>query len=123
MDELLQRVGLDARRGHLPHQLSGGETQLVSIARAHVHQPAMLLADEPTGNVNPAVGRSILQTLRDTVREENTSVLLVTHSPEHAAWADRVCFLKDGAIAGSVSQSDDPQNLSGIYAELQRLGI
>ena len=97
MDELLQRVGLDARRGHLPHQLSGGETQLVSIARARVHQPAMLLADEPTGNVNPAVGRSILQTLHDTVREENTSVLLVTHSPEHAAWADRVCFLKDGA--------------------------
>lgn len=123
VDELLQRVGLDARRGHLPHQLSGGEMQLVSIARALVHQPAMLLADEPTGNVNPAVGRSILQTLRDTVRKENTSVLLVTHSPEHAAWADRVCFLKDGAIAGSVSQTDDPQNLSGIYAELQRLGI
>ena len=97
MDELLQRVGLDARRGHLPHQLSGGETQLVSIARARVHQPAMLQADEPTDNVNPAVGQSILQTLRDTVREENTSVLLVTNSPEHAAWADRVCFLKDGA--------------------------
>jgi putative ABC transport system ATP-binding protein len=85
VNDLLQRVGLDGRSNHLPHQLSGGEMQLVSIARALVHRPALLLADEPTGNVNPAVGRSILQTLRDTVRNENTSVLLVTHSPEHAA--------------------------------------
>jgi putative ABC transport system ATP-binding protein len=68
IDALLSRVGLDARRDHLPHQLSGGEMQLVSIARALVHEPALLLADEPTGNVNPAIGRSILQTLRETVR-------------------------------------------------------
>jgi putative ABC transport system ATP-binding protein len=73
--------------------------------------------------VNPAIGRSILQTLRDTVRKEGTSVLLVTHSPEHAAWADRICFLKDGVIAGSVTQSGGPENLAPIYAELQRLGI
>ena len=117
---LLERVGLNARSGHLPHQLSGGEMQLVSIARALVHRPALLLADEPTGNVNPAIGRSIL---RDTVREEGTSVLLVTHSPEHAAWADRICFLKEGVIAGSVTQSGGPKNLAPIYAELQRLGI
>ena len=123
VDDLLQRVGLDGRSGHLPHQLSGGEMQLVSIARALVHHPALLLADEPTGNVNPAIGRSILQTLRDTVRDENTSVLLVTHSPEHAAWADRICFLKDGVIAGSVTQTGGPENLAPIYAELQRLGI
>ncbi len=121
--DLLDRVGLNARAGHLPHQLSGGEMQLVSIARALVHRPALLLADEPTGNVNPAIGRSILQTLRDTVREEGTSVLLVTHSPEHAAWADRICFLKDGVIAGTVTQSGGPENLAPIYAELQRLGI
>ncbi len=97
--------------------------QLVSIARALVHRPALLLADEPTGNVNPAVGRAILQTLRDTVAEEETSVLLVTHSPEHAAWADRVCFLKDGVIAGTVTQDKGPEEMTGIYAELQRLGI
>ena len=121
--DLLERVGLNARSAHLPHQLSGGEMQLVSIARALVHRPALLLADEPTGNVNPAIGRSILQTLRDTVREEGTSVLLVTHSPEHAAWADRICFLKEGVIAGSVTQSGGPENLAPIYAELQRLGI
>lgn len=121
--DLLDRVGLNARAGHLPHQLSGGEMQLVSIARALVHRPALLLADEPTGNVNPAIGRSILQTLRDTVRKEGTGVLLVTHSPEHAAWADRICFLKDGVIAGSVTQSGGPENLAPIYAELQRLGI
>ena len=123
VDALMSRVGLDRRRDHLPHQLSGGEMQLVSIARALVHQPALLLADEPTGNVNPAIGRSILQTLRDTVRDENTSVLIVTHSPEHAAWADRVCFLKDGVIAGSIRQRSGPEDLSAIYGELQRLGI
>jgi ABC-type lipoprotein export system ATPase subunit len=123
VDDLLRRIGLNERATHLPHQLSGGEMQLVSIARALVHRPALLLADEPTGNVNPAIGRSILQTLRDTVREENTSVLLVTHSPEHAAWADRICFLKDGVIAGSVTQTGGPENLAPIYAELQRLGI
>ena len=118
VNDLLKRVGLEERSGHLPHQLSGGEMQLVSIARALVHRPALLLADEPTGNVNPAIGRSILQTLRDTVREEQTSVLLVTHSPEHAAWADRICFLK-----GGVAQTGGPENLGPIYAELQRLGI
>lgn len=123
VSDLLERVGLNARSSHLPHQLSGGEMQLVSIARALVHRPALLLADEPTGNVNPAIGRSILQTLRDTVREEGTSVLLVTHSPEHAAWADRICFLKDGVIAGSLAQSGGPENVAPIYAELQRLGI
>lgn len=123
VNDLLHRVGLDERSSHLPHQLSGGEMQLVSIARALVHRPALLLADEPTGNVNPAIGRSILQTLRDTVREENTSVLLVTHSPEHAAWADRICFLKNGIIAGGVTQTGGPENLAPIYAELQRLGI
>lgn len=123
VDDLLRRVGLDGRSKHLPHQLSGGEMQLVSIARALVHRPALLLADEPTGNVNPAVGRSILTTLRDTVRDENTSVLLVTHSPEHAAWADRICFLKDGVIAGTLNQTGGPENIIPIYEELQRLGI
>ena len=123
VDTLIDRVGLGQRRDHLPHQLSGGEMQLVSIARALVHRPALLLADEPTGNVNPAVGRAILQTLRDTVAEEETSVLLVTHSPEHAAWADRVCFLKDGVIAGTVAQDKGPDEMTGIYDELQRLGI
>ena len=123
VDALIERIGLGKRRSHLPHQLSGGEMQLVSIARALVHRPALLLADEPTGNVNPAIGRSILQTLREAVREECTSVLLVTHSPEHAAWADRVCFLKDGVIAGTVVQSSGPEDHSAIYSELQRLGI
>tara|TARA_R110000787_G_scaffold20445_16_gene60758 strand:- start:8 stop:805 length:798 start_codon:yes stop_codon:yes gene_type:complete len=123
IDALLERVGLRERGNHLPHQLSGGEMQLVSIARALVHKPALLLADEPTGNVNPAIGRSILKTLRETVRDEKTSVLIVTHSPEHAAWADRVCFLKDGRIAGTVAQTGGPEEMSAIYAELQRLGI
>lgn len=123
VDELLDRVGLNERRNHLPHQLSGGEMQLVSIARALVHRPALLLADEPTGNVNPEIGRSILRTLRDTVRNDDTSMLIVTHSPEHAAWADRICFLKDGVVGGTVVQDGGPEELTAIYGELQRLGI
>ena len=79
--------------------------QLVSIARAMVCSPGLLLADEPTGNVNPNVGRSIMDILRNSTKQQNTSVLMVTHNPEHAAWADRICFLKEGII-----QSQHQQN-------------
>ena len=120
---LLAEVGLDARARHYPFQLSGGEMQLVSIARALVHRPALLLADEPTGNVNPAVGRSIMNTLRDTARREGAGVLLVTHSAEHAAWADRVCFLRDGAIAAERTHGGDADNVRPIHDQLAALGI
>jgi putative ABC transport system ATP-binding protein len=120
---LLAEVGLEARAGHYPFQLSGGEMQLVSIARALVHRPALLLADEPTGNVNPAVGRSIMNTLRDTARREGAGVLLVTHSAEHAAWADRVCFLRDGVIAAERIHRGEAENVRPIHDQLAALGI
>ena len=123
VEEMLAQTGLTARANHLPHQLSGGEMQLTSIARALVHQPAALLADEPTGNVNPVVGRSIMETLRKSARVKNTAVLMVTHSVEHAAWADRICFLKDGHIAGDYRHGGDIEDVRLIHEKLLALGI
>ena len=82
--------GHDGRKDHLPGQLSGGEMQLVSIARALVRRPSLVLADEPTGNVNVATGRRIMALLAEAVREAYCALLLVTHNPEDAALADRV---------------------------------
>ena len=120
---LLTKVGMAQRLQHYPFQLSGGEMQLVSIARAMVHDPGLLLADEPTGNVNPQVGRSIMQILRDTTKKEGTSVLMVTHSPEHAAWADRICFLKDGVIRAELNQKENTGDAGRIHEKLVELGI
>jgi putative ABC transport system ATP-binding protein len=123
VSEMLTLVGMSERRDHLPFQLSGGEMQLVSIARALVHRPDLLLADEPTGNVNPRVGRSIMLILRDTARREGSGVLMVTHSPEHAAWADRVCFLKDGMIASELAHGGQSDAPAPIHERLLALGI
>lgn len=121
--DLLEKTGLTGRADHRPHQLSGGEMQLTSIARALVHRPVALLADEPTGNVNPNVGRSIMETLRQAAKSEDTAVLMVTHSAEHAAWADRVCFLKDGRIADELNQQGASDNPRPIHDILLTLGI
>jgi putative ABC transport system ATP-binding protein len=123
VDTLLDLVGMTARAGHYSFQLSGGEMQLVSIARALVHAPSVLLADEPTGNVNPLIGRSIMDILMRTARQRDTAVLMVTHSPEHAAWADRICFLRDGVIAGERTHGRDLDNVAAIYDQLLALGI
>jgi putative ABC transport system ATP-binding protein len=97
--------------------------QLVSIARALVAAPDILLADEPTGNVNPNIGRSIMDILRSTTRQTGTSVLMVTHNPEHAAWADRICFLKEGMIRGELLQAGVIDNVKAIHEKLVSLGI
>ncbi len=120
---LLEEVGMGHRSEHLPFQLSGGEMQLVSIARALAQRPALLLADEPTGNVNPHIGRSIMEILRSTARRENSGLLMVTHSPEHAAWADRICFLKDGRIACELLQHGQRDALAPIHEKLLTLEI
>jgi putative ABC transport system ATP-binding protein len=123
VEEMISRIGLVNRAEHYPSQLSGGEMQLVSIARALVHSPALLLADEPTGNVNHKVGRAIMDILRRTAKDQGTGIAMVTHSPEHAAWADRVCFLKDGGIAKVLVQSGKSDAVSAIYEHLVQLGI
>jgi ABC-type lipoprotein export system ATPase subunit len=96
--ELLEAVGLGHRIDHLPGQLSGGEQQRVAIARALVNQPSIILADEPTGNVDTKAGDEVMELLERVREERDQTVLVVTHSPRVAAYAERVYFLKDGAI-------------------------
>lgn len=98
VEDLLARVGLAARAAALPSQLSGGEQQRVAIARALVHRPALLLADEPTGNLDSANGANILALLRELTDETGTALVLVTHSEEAAAICHRRVRLRDGRV-------------------------
>lgn len=123
VDAMLETVGLNQRKSHYPYQLSGGEMQLVSIARALAYSPELLLADEPTGNVNPNIGRSIMEVLRKSSKQKGASVLMVTHNPEHAAWADRICFLKEGVIQSEHQQNGEVSNVQPIHQRLLELGI
>lgn len=97
--DLLVEVGLEERLDHRPTQLSGGEQQRVAIARALVSQPAIILADEPTGNIDSATGTEILGLLRRLNKEQGVTLLLVTHDAEAAAFADRIIQVRDGQIA------------------------
>ena len=96
--ELLKRVGLADRLDHYPVQLSGGEQQRVALARAFMVQPSILMADEPTGNLDSDNGRQILDLLIGLNKQEKTTLVLVTHDRELAAHADRVVMLKDGSV-------------------------
>ena len=95
---LLQRVGMSHRIHNYPHQLSGGEMQRVAICRALVNHPRIIFADEPTGNLDSKNGQAILELLMEFHREQNTTMILVTHSQEIAELADRIIFLEDGRI-------------------------
>jgi putative ABC transport system ATP-binding protein len=95
--EVLQRLGLNHRAAHHPSQLSGGQQQRVAIARAIAARPALLLADEPTGNLDSAHGQEVMQLLRE-LNDEGTTLVMVTHSAEHAALASRTLRLLDGRV-------------------------
>lgn len=97
--ELLELVGLGKRAKHYPSQLSGGEQQRVAIARGLVNKPSLLLADEPTGNLDPSTADDVFKTLVHTIRSQHIGALIVTHNHELAAKMDRVLQLKDGVIA------------------------
>ena len=102
IDELLELVGLTDRRKHKPDQLSAGEQQRVAIARAFVNDPDIVLADEPTGNLDSRAGEEIMKLLRRSCDELGQTIVVVTHDPKAASFADRIVFLKDGQIASEI---------------------
>ncbi len=97
-DETLGRIGIPDRVTHRPMELSGGEQQRVALARALVSNPALILGDEPTGNLDSRSGEEVVKLLRRVVDEWGRTIILVTHDPRIAAYADRIIFLKDGQI-------------------------
>jgi putative ABC transport system ATP-binding protein len=102
LTDLLKLVGLAERRDHKPDQLSGGEQQRVALARALLTEPAIVLADEPTGNLDTKTGNAIMDLLRRSCDELNQATIVVTHDARAAAFADRVVFLQDGNIINQI---------------------
>lgn len=115
--ELLGRLDLAGRENDLPGNLSGGERQRVAIARALYMNPRIVLADEPTGNLDVASARSLCSLLGEMNKSEKCAVLMVTHDPVVAASADRVCFLDGGRIVSSCATEHDPAVVSARYLE------
>lgn len=98
VDQLLRQMGLFDRRNHRPHELSGGEMQRVAICRALINDPEIILADEPTGNLDSSTGRQVLEILRRLKEEQGKTILLVTHNQEGAVIADRILKMQDGRL-------------------------
>ncbi|MFT3863908.1 MAG: ABC transporter ATP-binding protein [Solirubrobacterales bacterium] len=109
LDELLEAVGLENRRRHRPAEMSGGQQQRVAIARALIAQPAVVFADEPTGNLDSKASGDVLRLLRQAVDDFERTVIMVTHDPVAAAHADRLITLRDGRIVadGAPGGADD----------------
>ncbi len=110
--EWAERVGISHRLDHAPAQLSGGEAQRAAIARAVVHEPALLVADEPTGNLDSENGRRILDLLQDVNRRSGAALLLATHDAAVAAAADRTVAMRDGRVTGVESRRDGHEDPS-----------
>ncbi len=122
-DQLLELLGLQKLRRRRPMGLSGGEMQRVSIARALVTEPPLLLADEPTGNLSSKVGEEIIALLKDMRDRLGTAVLLVTHNPRDAAAGDRVLFLHDGTMNPDSALVGGGFGAADIFRRLEELGI
>ena len=126
LDTMLNLVNLIDRRHHKPDQLSGGEQQHVAIARALLTEPAILLADEPTGNLDTKTGTAIMELLRRSCDELKQTVIVVSHDPKAAAYADRVVFLRDGSIYHEYLPSPHAplaERLRGIMETMESLRI
>ena len=115
---LLASLGLEGRGSRRPAELSGGEQQRVAIARALYAKPDIILADEPTGNLDAKTSRAITEVLADLNRTERCAILLVTHDPQVAAAAGRVAFIRDGRIAESFETGHDAAAVSRRYLEI-----
>jgi len=118
LDAVVETVGLGSRLRHRPSELSGGQQQRVAIARALAGRPTIIFADEPTGNLDSRAGAEVLDLLRRCVREFGQTIVMVTHDPAAACYADRVVFLADGRIAGRLDQPA-PQAVLDRMAALQ----
>ncbi|GAA2160899.1 ABC transporter ATP-binding protein [Actinomadura napierensis] len=118
LDEVVARVGLGERLGHRPAQLSGGQQQRVAIARALVTRPEVVFGDEPTGALDTMTARDVLSLLRETVDGMGQTVVMVTHDPSAASYADTVLFLADGRIVDSM----DAPSSDKVAARMTRMG-
>ncbi|HEV3359854.1 MAG TPA: ABC transporter ATP-binding protein [Pseudonocardiaceae bacterium] len=116
--DVLARVGLDGKVNRRPSELSGGQQQRVAIARALITRPAVVFGDEPTGALDTGTSREVLGLLRETVRQAGLTVVMVTHDPVAAAYADRVVFLADGRFVGELL---DP-TVAGVAERMTQLG-
>ena len=123
LSEILDRLGIGSKKSSFPHQLSGGEMQRVSIARALAGGQPLLLADEPTGNLSQKAGAEVMGILRRCADEDRRAVLLVTHNPRDAAFADRVLFLVDGELAKEPVLHGPKIPVEDVHAALAALRI
>ena len=114
---MLDLVGLLGRRAHRPDELSGGEQQRVAIARALIRNPDIILADEPTGNLDSKTGSGVLELLRESAARYEQTILMVTHDPRAASWADRLVFLADGRVVDEARDLDP----DGILERIKNL--
>ena len=117
---LVSALGIEGVLNKRPEQLSGGEQQRVAIARALLAEPDVVLADEPTGNLDAKASKAICALLGDLHKSEKSAILVVTHDPQVAAAAQKVHFLKDGRIAASHDTQGDPELVSKLYLETYR---
>jgi putative ABC transport system ATP-binding protein len=117
LDQLLDRLGIAARRKHRPDAMSGGEQQRVALARALITDPALILADEPTGSLDSVSGQGICRLLRELSQHEGRTIIVVTHEPAVAIWAERVMVMRDGRSLTEFSTKDfqDSQSLAAHY--------
>ena len=123
LGQLVATLSLGDRLDHRPSELSGGQQQRVAIARALVTKPDVVFADEPTGNLDSRAGAQVLSFLRRSVRELGQTVIMVTHDPTAAAYADRVVLLADGRIAGDIADPTPESVLAGLDALRQLEGV
>jgi putative ABC transport system ATP-binding protein len=112
--EMIALVGLTDRARHLPQELSGGEQQRVAIARAYVTEPEIVLADEPTGNLDSATGEEILGIMRRSVDDLGQTTVMVTHDPRAASIADRVLFVRDGQVVNEAAGASSEEILEQL---------
>jgi putative ABC transport system ATP-binding protein len=118
VNEVLATVRMDAFAGRKPREMSGGQQQRVAVARALASRPQIIFADEPTGNLDSVTGQEILSFMRDAVKQFGQTIVMVTHDPGAAAYADRVVFLADGRIVHDMVDPD----VDSIMEQMKQIG-